>query len=86
MKDPFLTVAAVATIFLAAACTKQETAEARKFDPRYIAGEADKGNLSPLTELNSACSAEVEKSGGRMSACAIQDEVRKLAKPISIRF
>lgn len=86
MRNSFLTMAAVAAIFLVAACTKQETAELPKFDPKYIAAEADKGNLGPLTELNSACSAEVEKNGKRMSACMAQDEVRKLAKPISIRF
>lgn len=86
MKDPFLTVAAVATIFLAAACTKQETAEARKFDPRYIAGEADRGNIEPLTELNIACSAEVEKNGKRLGACKVQDDVRDLRKPLRIRF
>lgn len=68
------------------ACTKQDAAEGPKFDPKYIAAEADKGNLGPLTELNNACSAEVEKNGKRMSACAAQDEVRKLAKPINIRL
>ncbi|NDZ17129.1 hypothetical protein C7T35_27965 [Variovorax sp. WS11] len=77
----------VPTIAIAlAACTKQETVEAPKFDPKYVAAEADRGNLGPLTELNNACSAEVEKNGKRMSACAAQDEVRKLAKPINIRL
>ena len=86
MKTPLLKMAAVAATFLVVACTKQETAESPKFDPRYIAAEADRGNLGPLTELNSACSAEVEKNGRRMSACTAQDEVRKLSKPITIRF
>ena len=86
MRNLFLTMAAVATIFLAVACTKQETAESPRFDPRYVAAEAYKGNLGPLTELNSACSAEVERNGRRMSACTAQDEVRKLSKPITIRF
>jgi len=86
MKHGFLEVAAMAAVTLFTACTKQDAVEAPKFDPKYIAAEADKGNLRPLTELNAACSAEVEKNGKRMSACTAQDEVRKLAKPISIRF
>lgn len=69
-----------------AACTRQETVEAPKFDPKYVATEADKGNLGPLTELNHACTAEVEKNGKRLAACKAQDEVRDLRKPISIRF
>lgn len=70
-----------------AGCGEQEVpGEAAKFDPKYIAAEADKGNLIPLTELNSACSREVEKNGKRLSACNAQDEVRKLSKPINIRF
>ncbi len=80
-----------ATLFIVvsavAGCGKQEgLVEAAKFDPKYIAAEADKGNLGPLTELNTACSAEVEKNGKRLSACNAQDEVRKLSKPINIRF
>ena len=68
-------------------CGKHEVpVETTKFDPAYIAAEADKGNLGPLTELNTACSAEFEKSGRRLSACNAQDEVRKLSKPINIRF
>lgn len=69
-----------------AGCGKQETSESPAFDPEYIAAEADKGNLEPLTELNNACSAEVQKNGRRQSVCAVQDEVRRLAKPINIRF
>lgn len=86
MKNPFLIMAAVAAIFLVAACTKQETAESPKFDPRYIAAEADKGNFGPLTELNNACSTEVERNGKRLAACKIQDDVRDLRKPLNIRF
>ena len=85
MKYQLISLIASAAITLIA-CTKQETVEAPKFDPKYIAAEADKGNLGPLTELNNACSAEVEKNGKRMSACMAQDEVRKLAKPLNIRF
>jgi hypothetical protein len=81
-----LKFAVIAAIGFVAACSKQESVEAPKFDPKYVAAEADKGNLGPLTELNAACSAEVEKNGKRLSACTAQDEVRKLAKPISIRF
>ncbi len=77
----------MAAIISVAGCGNQETpVEAAKFDPKYIAAEADKGNLGPLTELNAACSAEVEKNGARLSACNAQDEVRKLSKPINIRF
>jgi hypothetical protein len=87
MKTLTLKLAAIAVVVFVAACSKQEPAvEAPKFDPKYIAAEADKGNLGPLTELNAACSAEVEKNGKRMSACSAQDEVRKLAKPLNIRF
>jgi hypothetical protein len=86
MKSTFLTLAAVAAIFFATACTKQETAESPKFDPKAIAAEVDKGNLAPLVELNKACTAEVEKNGRRMAACGVQDEVGKLAKPLSVRF
>lgn len=81
-----LTSALFAALVVLAGCSKQESAEAPKFDPKYIAAEADKGNLGPLTELNSACSAEVQKNGKRMAACGAQDEVRRLAKPVSIRF
>lgn len=69
-----------------AACTKQEVAESPKFDAKTIAVEADKGNLGPLTELNNECSAEVEKNGKRLAVCKVQDDVRDLRKPISIRF
>lgn len=74
-------------VIVVAGCGKQDApVEATRFDPKYIAAEADKGNLGPLTELNTACSAEVEKNGKRLSACNAQDEVRKLSKPINIRF
>ena len=74
-------------VLLVAGCGKQEEAgETIKFDPKFIAAEADKGNLAPLTELNTACSAEIEKNGKRLSACTAQDEVRRLSKPLSIRF
>ena len=71
---------------LVAACTKQEVAESPKFDAKAIAAEADKGNLAPLSELNDACSAEVEKNGKRLAVCKVQDDVRDLRKPINIRF
>ncbi|WP_213957513.1 hypothetical protein [Variovorax sp. dw_954] len=56
------------------------------FDAKAIAAEADKGNLGPLTELNNACSAEVEKHGKRLAVCKVQDDVRDLRKPMNIRF
>lgn len=71
---------------LVTACSKQEVAESPKFDAKTIAAEADKGNLGPLTELNDACSVEVEKNGKRLTVCKVQDDVRDLRKPISIRF
>ncbi len=80
-----LVIYALAALVLTG-CGKQETIETTKFDAKYIAAEADKGNLQPLTELNNACSAEVQRNGTRSSVCAVQDEVRRLAKPISIRF
>jgi hypothetical protein len=67
-------------------CGKPEAIETTKFDAEHIAAEADKGNLGPLSELNDACSAEVKKNGKRLDACATQDRVRDLRKPVSIRF
>lgn len=82
-----LQVALLSVVIAVAGCGKQEApSEAVTFDPKYIAAEADKGNLGPLTELNRACSSEVEKNGKRLAACNDQDEVRKLSKPINIRF
>jgi hypothetical protein len=71
---------------LIGACGKPDEAVATKFDPKFIAAEADRGNLAPLTELNTACSAEIQKNGRRSEACAAQDEVRRLSKPLNIRF
>ena len=68
-------------------CSKQEpTVEAVKFDPKFIAAEADKGNLGPLKELNAACSSEVEKHGKRGSACTTQDDVGALRKPLKLNY
>jgi hypothetical protein len=69
-----------------AGCGKQETSESPAFDPKYIAAEADKGNLEPLKKLNAACSAEVQRTGARGGACNAQDEVGGLRKPLNIRF
>jgi hypothetical protein len=68
------------------ACSKQEATESPKFDPKMIAAEADKGNLGPLKDLNAACGAEVEKIGKRAAACATQDEVGALRKPLKLNF
>ena len=68
------------------ACSKQETTESPRFDPKMIAAEADKGNLGPLKDLNAACSAEVEKTGKRAAACMTQDEVGTLRKPLKLNF
>ena len=69
-------------------CSKkeEEAAAAPRFDAKAIAAEADKGNLAPVAELNKACTEEVEKHGKRLAVCAIQDEVGRLAKPLSVRF
>ncbi|RYX88829.1 MAG: hypothetical protein EOO28_35030 [Comamonadaceae bacterium] len=78
------------TIFgptLLSSCGKEEPVEeVPAFDAKRIAAEADRGNIEPLKELNSACRSEVEKKGRRAGTCAIQDEVRRLSKPINIRF
>ena len=73
---------------LVAGCSKQEgeVTAASRFDAKAIAAEADKGNLAPVAELNKACTEEVEKHGKRMAVCAVQDEVGRLAKPLSVRF
>ena len=87
MKTLTLRLAAIAVVAFVAACSKQEPAvEAPKFDPKYIAAEADKGNLEPLKGLNAACSTEVEKSGKRGTACNAQDEVGALRKPMALKF
>ncbi|CAN7486609.1 hypothetical protein LJR290_003238 [Variovorax sp. LjRoot290] len=86
MKHGFLEVAAIAVVILITACTKQDAVEVPKFDPKHVAVEADKGNLGPLKDLNAACSAEVEKSGKRGSACNAQDEVGALRKPLKLQF
>ncbi|MDM0108454.1 hypothetical protein QTH97_26130 [Variovorax sp. J22R24] len=86
-KQLFERTAVLIGVLLIASCSKrQEVVEAAKFDPKFIAAEADKGNLAPLTELNAACSLEIEKHGKRLSACTAQDEVRRLSKPLNIRF
>lgn len=64
----------------------QEEERGGGFDPKFIASEADKGNLAPLRELNGACSNEVREEGKRSSACAVQDRVRELRKRFDIRF
>lgn len=65
---------------------KEPPAEAVKFDPKFIAAEADKGNLDPLKELNAVCSSEVEKTGKRGAACVTQDDVGALRKPLKLNF
>jgi hypothetical protein len=81
----FIQRAMLCVLVMLTACEKKEALpSAVRFDPPYIAAEADKGNLAPLVELNAACSAEVKKSRERLSACHAQDEVRKLSKPIHV--
>jgi len=83
----FIHAVLLVSVTVIAGCGKHDAPiEATKFDPKYIAAEADKGNLGPLTELNAACSAEIERNGKRLSACDAQDQVRKLSKPLNIRF
>ena len=78
--------AAIAAAVVVIGCTKQEVVESPRFDAKAIAAEADKGNLGPLKDLNTACSAEVEKSGKRGVACSGQDDVGALRKPMAIKF
>ncbi len=77
-----------AALSLVVGCSKQvdEVAATQRFDAKAIAAEADKGNLGPLKDLNTACSAEVEKTGSRGSACAAQDEVGGLRKPMNLKI
>jgi hypothetical protein len=86
MKPSLYIVGLAAAAALVAGCSKEEADEARKFDPKFIASEADKGNLGPLKELNAACSAEVDKQGKRGTACNTQDEVGALRKPLDVKF
>lgn len=76
----------IAFLFIAGCTKSTDSTESVKFDPKYIATEADKGNLDPLKELNDACSAEIKKNGVRSSACNIQDQVGALRKPFKLGF
>lgn len=67
-------------------CGQEEKQPAVRFDPKFIASEADKGNLTPLKELNAACSLEVERSAKRGAVCRVQDEVGLLSKPLRPKF
>jgi hypothetical protein len=68
-------------------CGKQGAeSTAQKWDPVYIAGEFDKGNRAPMSELSAACTKEVRDTGKRGSTCGAQDKVRDLIKPVNIRF
>ena len=67
-------------------CGREEKESRPVYDPRYIASEADRGNLNPLAELNAACSAEVNRTGKRLKACQAQDQVRQLVHSVTIRF
>ncbi|MBT2304006.1 hypothetical protein J7E70_26565 [Variovorax paradoxus] len=87
MNSSYLSISLlVLAVFVAGCGKKEEVSQSPKFDAKAIAAEADKGNLDPLTELNKACTAEVEKNGKRMAVCGVQDEVGKLTKPLSVRF
>ncbi len=88
MKNQTCLLLLLVSVLIVAGCgeSEEKAAEGPKFDPKYIAAEADQGNLGPLTELNTACSAEVQKNGRRMSVCRAQDDVRDLRKPFNIRF
>ncbi len=87
-KSLFTHAVLLTTLGLVSGCGKpqEEVTAAPRFDAKSIAAEADKGNLAPVAELNKACTEEVEKNGKRMAVCAIQDEVGRLARPLSIRF
>jgi hypothetical protein len=67
-------------------CGREEKEAGHVYDPRYIASEADRGNLAPLKELNAACSEEVKIVGVRSAACLAQDQVRDFRKRFEIRF
>lgn len=64
----------------------EKTDEGAAFDAQFVAIEADKGNLGPMTELVKACRAEVEKYGRRRQVCTRLDSARALRKPLNIRF
>lgn len=64
----------------------QEEERGGGFDPKFIASEADKGNLVPLKELNAACSREVERTSKRGAACEVQDRVGQLRELPKLRF
>lgn len=81
-----LALVAVVTVALYGCDKSPEVSAVPTFDAKAIAAAADNGNLAPVAELNKACTEEVEKNGRRQSICAIQDEVGRLAKPLSVRF
>jgi hypothetical protein len=87
MKTSILSIALGVLVASVLGCgDKGETSQSPRFDAKAIAAETDRGNLAPLTELNKACTEEVEKNGKRMANCSVQDEVGKLTKPLSVRF
>ncbi|CAN7497365.1 MULTISPECIES: hypothetical protein [unclassified Variovorax] len=87
MKTSNLFVALGVLVASLAGCgKKEEISQLPRFDAKAIAAETDKGNLAPLTELNKACTEEVEKNSKRMAVCKVQDEVGKLTKPLTVRF
>ncbi len=87
MKSLYMGAALSLVVVAIAGCGKQEAEPtAQKWDPVYIAGEFDKGDRHLVAELNDACSKEVKETGKRGDACAAQDQVRRLIKPVNIRF
>jgi hypothetical protein len=88
MNTSILSIALGVLLACIGGCGKKEeiSQSPPRFDAKAIAAETDKGNLAPLTELNKACTEEVEKNGKRLAVCSVQDEVGKLTKPLSVRF
>ncbi|WP_371436621.1 hypothetical protein [Polaromonas sp.] len=85
--NSLLYTALLASIVVIAGCGRpQDEIATPRFDAKLIAAETDKGNLAPLAELNKACTEEIAAKGKRMEVCAIQDQVGKLTKPVSVGF
>jgi len=56
--------------------------QSQKYDPVFIANEADAGNLKPMQEVSAACKKEVAEAVVQKIACAALNEAVRLRKKI----
>lgn len=78
--------AAVACAAALCACDEIIGSNESALDPKFVAAEADRGNLVPLNELAKACHRETQKYGRRREVCGALDRVGTLRKPLDLRL